>query len=610
MTYDHRNTYLTQRLIDTCLRENLFSLVSSGNIVSQLPDQLLNVFLERPSDQTWLVMGTDLSRIYLPVVATDYMQVWRYTGDAWIEESTECVDLKQTYQDWIHWLKKGRSADSIELLDHYLQELDCAAEQGALCQQAFEAHQHRLIQPIASIKSWYEKALLADQIASYLDHPYYPSARAKFGFSEQDLKNYAPEFSPSFSLNWIAIDNQSVTLTSTPPACWPSLEDVGLTGLENCVLFPVHPMTFATLDDLPDGIIKAPKVFLEVTPTLSVRTVSVNLMPHIHIKVPLMMRTLGSKNIRLVKPSTMYDGHWFEKLLTHLSSLDAELSGLYTHCQEEHGGHMGDNALFTYIVRQYPTQEIADKTLIPVAALAAPMPDQRLFLEHLADQYYQSDVLAWFTDYVALLNRIHLTLWLRYGIALESNQQNAILAFDPNGKMAMVMKDNDAARIWPKRFQPVEADAPVSCDELLDKRILVEDELALGQMYSTITLQLDMAAIVEAMGHAGIAQPSTLYKIIQQSINLTLTHLEQSGCATTFARQLLLEDDMLYAKYLLSSGSLLSKQTSGAADINKFYGKTAPNFLKHSQPLTGSLEQFNTEKMIYMKKDTECPSIG
>ncbi|WP_417527776.1 IucA/IucC family protein [Marinomonas shanghaiensis] len=610
MTYDRRNAYLTQRLIDTCLRENLFSLVSSGHLIHQLPNRLLNFPLKLTDKHTWLVMETEQSQVYLPIVATDYMQVWRYTGDAWLEETSESVGLKQTYQDWILWLKRGRSADSIELLDHYLKELDCAAEQGALCQQAFETQMHRLMQPIASLKSWYEKALLADQIASYLDHPYYPSARAKFGFSEQDLKKYAPEFSPSFSLNWIAIDSKSATVTSEPPACWPTMKDVGLAGLENCVLFPVHPMTFATLDDLPDGIIKAPKAFLEVTPTLSVRTVSVSLMPHVHIKVPLMMRTLGSKNIRLVKPTTIYDGHWFERLLTHLSHLDSELSGLYTHCQEEHGGHMGDNALFTYIVRQYPTQKVSDKTLVPVAALAAPMPDQRLFLEHLADQYYQSDILAWFTDYVAQLNRIHLTLWLRYGIALESNQQNAILAFDPNGKMTMVMKDNDAARIWPTRFQPFEADAPVSCDELLDKRILVEDELALGQMYSTITLQLDMAALIEAIGKAGIVQPSALYQIIQQSIDHTLSHLAQTGCDTEFARQLLLEDDMLYAKYLLSSGSLLSKQTSGAADINKFYGKTAPNFLKQSQRFTGSSEQFHTERRLYRQKGTECPSIG
>lgn len=42
----------------------------------------------------------------------------------------------------------------------------------------------------------------------------------------------------------------------------------------------------------------------------------------------------------------------------------------------------------------------------------------------------------------------------------------------------------------------------------------------------------------------------------------------------------LLEDDYLYVKYLLRAGSLESKTDTGATDINKFYGKSAPNFLR------------------------------
>ena len=42
---------------------------------------------------------------------------------------------------------------------------------------------------------------------------------------------------------------------------------------------------------------------------------------------------------------------------------------------------------------------------------------------------------------------------------------------------------------------------------------------------------------------------------------------------------MLLEDRQLYTKYLLRAGSLESKSRTGAADINKFYGKLAPNFL-------------------------------
>ena len=41
----------------------------------------------------------------------------------------------------------------------------------------------------------------------------------------------------------------------------------------------------------------------------------------------------------------------------------------------------------------------------------------------------------------------------------------------------------------------------------------------------------------------------------------------------------LLSAPKLPVKYLLSAGSLLSKRSTGAADIQKFYGDSAPNFM-------------------------------
>ncbi|MEZ9417611.1 IucA/IucC family protein, partial [Vibrio sp. 10N.286.49.E1] len=141
--------------------------------------------------------------------------------------------------------------------------------------------------------------------------PYYPTARAKFGLSDHDLEQFAPEFAQSFELRWLAIERSLVTLTSPQPECWPTMEQVGLPAdfALSHELFPAHPLTLRSLDGLPDGVIEAPVAYLEVTPTLSVRTVVVNTAPQIHIKVPLIMRSLGTKNIRLIKPSTLYDGH-------------------------------------------------------------------------------------------------------------------------------------------------------------------------------------------------------------------------------------------------------------------------------------------------------------
>ncbi|MEZ8824405.1 IucA/IucC family protein [Vibrio amylolyticus] len=577
--------YLTQRLIDTCLREDMFGLISQSQFTTQLPNTI-NIS-SNSREQIWAVLSRFDFTLYLPVTPSCYMQRWVYgqengsVGNGWYTQINGVVEAQQHYRDWIELLKAIGHESSHSLLDGYLQELECAEKHKDLCDRAFYQHSESLMQPISSLDRWEQKLLRADQIASYLDHPYYPTARAKFGLSDRDVEQYAPEFAQSFSLGWLAIEKSLVTLTSPKPDCWPTMNQVGLPedfSLSH-ELFPTHPLTLRSLESLPDGVIEAPLSYLDVTPTLSVRTVVVNHAPHIHIKVPLIMRSLGTKNIRLIKPSTLYDGHWFERLLTHLEQSDQNLHSLFFHCNEKHGGHVGDNKTFAYIVREYPIDHFQDKALVPVAALASPMPDERLFLEHLAEQYYDEDTLQWFNDYVNLLCKVHLTLWIRYGIALESNQQNAIIAFDQQGKMTLAMKDNDAARIWSERFQSFEKLSPVTCEQLIDERIIVDNELALGQMFTTITLQLDIAAIVDAMSAQGIATSASLYAIVSDSLSEQLNQLNEHGLNTDLANELLFGSPNLYAKYLLSSGSLLSKEASGASDINKFYGLSAPNFL-------------------------------
>lgn len=573
--------YLTKRLINTCLREDIFGLISQSKF-----DTKFNIS-SYPPEQIWLNFTVLNFTLYLPVTPSYYMQRWIYGQpngscyNGWFIKKNGLVKHQQHYHDWIELLKESAHESSHSLLDNYLKELECAEKHKSLCDKAFSQLSKSLMQPIIQLERWEQKLLLADQIASYLDHPYYPTARAKFGLSDQDLIKYAPEFAQSFALRWLAIEKSLVTLTSLQPECWPTMEQVGLPADFSISheLFPAHPLTLQSIETLPDGVIEAPLAYLDVTPTLSVRTVIVNKTPHIHIKVPLIMSSLGTKNIRLIKPSTIYDGYWFERLLTYLEQNDKDLKGTFFHCKEKHGGHVGNDKTFAYIVREYPLNYFQDKALVPVAALASLMPDGRLFLEHLTEQYYQQDTLAWFKDYVDLLCKVHLTLWIRYGISLESNQQNAIIAFDEQGKMTLAMKDNDAARIWPKRFHAFEQHSPVKCAQLLDQRIIVDDELALGQMFTTITLQLDIAAIVEAMAVKGIATSASLYATVANSFSQQLFWLGKQGHDTTLAHEMLFDSPNLYAKYLLSSGSLLSKEASGATDINKYYGLSAPNFL-------------------------------
>ena len=578
--------FITRRIIDCCLREDIRGVVSQGQ-VGPLPEAL-SPYLDHQPGVHWLrIAHLGADELWLPVVRAYPLQDWIGTGDAWIKVSSQQpAEVQRGYPLWLGHLSQGLDEESLTLFAAYLKEADCATEHRTLCNQAYLRFAPELGHVIA-LKDWSRRLLKIDQLASYLDHPFYPTARAKSGFDGAALKGYAPEFAPRFELNWLAIPNQALTLTSPQPPHWPDFEEVGLSPtLHNShSLLPVHPLTWAELEHhgLPEGTLKAPRTAMQVEPTLSVRTVVCIDQPQWHIKLPLLVSTLGARNLRLIKPSTLYDGHWFQTTLLALTERDTALASRYLHVDEKHGGHADQSRHLAYIVRRYP-EGLENTTLVPVAALASPLPDGRLFLEQLVEGFYAGSLHHWLNDYFDLLLQVHLRLWLHYGIALEANQQNAVLIFEEGQPLRLLMKDNDAARLWPLRFAaacPDLADLPTT---LLDERIRVDSTQPLAEMFCTITLQLNIVAIVEAIAVAGLATRSSLYGALRQRLTHCLEQLEAEGINCDDARLWLLDSPRLPVKYLLSAGSLFSKVHSGASDINKFYGYSAANFLLAEAP--------------------------
>ena len=128
--------YLTQRLVDTCLREDLFGLVSQSQFNTELPTTLSPS--PYPSDQVWATFAHADFTLYLPVTPSYYMQRWVYGpsngtgGNGWLIEKNGQVELQQHYSDWIKLLKACAHDSSHSLLDGYLQELECAEKHKVL----------------------------------------------------------------------------------------------------------------------------------------------------------------------------------------------------------------------------------------------------------------------------------------------------------------------------------------------------------------------------------------------------------------------------------------------------------------------------------------------
>lgn len=312
------------------------------------------------------------------------------------------------------------------------------------------------------------------------------------------------------------------------------------------------------------------------------RTVMLERRPDHHLKLPLPMYTLGALSLRLMRPSSLYDGYWFQQVLSRIAAGDDHLRDRYLHVDETHFGHVDEAPHLSYLLRRYPPG-LEHEQLVPVAALCGPMPDGRLLVWHLIERYYGGEVLNWWRDYLNLLCQVHLRLWLVYGMALEANQQNTILRYDHGSPPRLLMKDNDTPRLWLPRLRQRLPEVD-HYGTLKDKRILAADDMPLGQVFCTIVLQLNLLAVLESIA-TDEALRDAMYEALRDGLNAALRQLREQGVDTAPA-QALLDAPRLPVKYLMTAGSLLSKSRTGAADIQKFYGDSAPNFMRPAAATT------------------------
>jgi siderophore synthetase component len=435
-------------------------------------------------------------------------------------------------------------------------------------------------------------SLAHDARAARLGHPVYPTARARRGLSRADLRAHAPEHAPTFGLRWLALPRERLTWPADLPAWWPTCAALGLAeGLDaDHVTLPVHPLTWrgplakALADTgLAAEAVHASAPRVPVTPTLSMRTVAVLDDPATHLKLPLPTATLGTLNRRTLAPGTLVDGAASARLLAEIAAREPAFAGRVLHADEASVGH-ADHASLGFLVRRMPT-DLTDRHLVVVAALCAPGTTGRPLLVELADRHRHGDALGLFADYLDLLLRWHTTLWLRYGIALESHQQNVSLVLDPAvpgpAGVALLYRDNDGLRIDPAVLADGlgAAAARAAVAAYADPRIAAAGPHGLADLYTTVTVHLCAGAPAFALADAGVAPLRVLLELVRDTLADSVRGLEHTRDAPVL-RARVLTADRLPVKAMLTAGTLLPKARTGAADINKFYVRTGPNYLR------------------------------
>jgi len=585
--------YICRRVVDALLREDVRETVSRGEIVAAA-DAPWSDPPVRPSH--WLaVEHLDDGCLWIPVQPCSFMQEWTLYDLPLVWQSSSGYNRLDDISVILALFRQGLDQASAADFENYALECLTAVEHGVLCakerQRYFAEAQHSSLDAQFSPR-WQERQLHYERLAAFLDHPLYPTARAKLGLSPDDLALYAPEFQRPFQLRWVAAAKDihfGPEVAASLQELRPGFADVGLDARlsDSHALLPVHPLfTQQMLDALAEAnglqgrLLLAPKPHLDVLPTLSVRTLAVQGKPGLHIKLPMAIRTLGGKNIRTIKPSTIADGHAVQSLLGRIAAQDSDIAGRLLLTDESIGAHVNHLPELGYILRRYPAG-LEQTTVVPVAGLLAATPQGLSVAEELAQRFFAGRLEDFLDAYLEETLRIHLVLWLRYGIALESNQQNTILVLGTGAPaLRLLLKDNDAPRIHGAHLAARWPSLAGFVDGLQDRRIVVDDELPLAQMFTTITLQLNIAVLIEGLAGLGHLTRRQLYGCVRDKIAALLTELAGQGEDTALARRILLEDDRQYVKYLLTAASLKPKSATGATDVNKFYGKSGPNFLK------------------------------
>ncbi|MFD0273049.1 IucA/IucC family protein [Kitasatospora sp. NPDC127111] len=426
-----------------------------------------------------------------------------------------------------------------------------------------------------------------DTLAAHLDHPVYPTARGRSGLTEPQLRAFAPEFHPAFELRWLAVPADAVRRAGDPPpSWWPTPAWLGLDLPGDWHTLPVHPLSVgAPLDEalaalgLTGRAVLADRPYLTVLPTLSMRTVAVADDPACHLKLPLATATLGLKNRRTIKPGVLPDGAAGQRLLETVIGLEPRFAATILHADEQCYTETG-HELLAALLRRYPAG-LDDAVTVPLASLLAPAPGGRLVVDHLADRFYDGDPVALYDAFLTLLLDWQTTLF-RYGIALESHQQNTSLVLDAAGaadggtRLRLLYKDNDGPRIHGPRLAAALGELAPDPAEFDDHaRMFGDTDRPLTDLFTTITGHLctgSLAFGLAAHGRAGLGELLTLLR------KRLAEALDRLGPAGEPLRTALLDAERLPVKAMVTAGTLLSKQRSGATDINKHY-TDGPNYL-------------------------------
>ncbi|MBP3952662.1 IucA/IucC family protein [Bacillus suaedae] len=301
-------------------------------------------------------------------------------------------------------------------------------------------------------------------------HPYHPCFKSRTGFTLDDHERYGPEAKQSFSLKWLAVRRNRVTLSVPEDEVEFWISELGMTMWQELLsqlkernltfgeytFLPVHPWQWKAIQHrlLSESIKKSDILLLDVggdryRSTQSVRTLWNESNPkRAYIKLPMNM--VNTSSLRKLEPHSVCAAPsisaWIETIIQSDPYLkeEASLTVLKEYAGIMFEGEDGNEnkeieGQLGVIWRESVHNDLKkDEDAVPFTALMIMENDGQPFIAPWLKQY---NAQKWVEQ---LINVSVIPVWhllVAHGIAVEAHAQNMILVHKNGWPIRVILRD-------------------------------------------------------------------------------------------------------------------------------------------------------------------------
>jgi len=366
---------------------------------------------------------------------------------------------------------------------------------------------------------------------SAIGHPYHVMKKSKQGLALEEVVANAPEFTARVHMTLLAVRRERLHLETAAGQDnyidymayhFPTWIDEWSAALRNLRLragdfvpVPAHPLQVEhVLPRLGTGtdqcdIVVLRNLQLSARPTTSFRTLvprASTCLPHLKLAVGVRLTTVP----RTISPRSCEMGPRISTLLRDVLARNPDISTRLSVAPEIYGMHFvasgGENAELesnvAAIVRENPMHQAGPgEWLVPATAFSVLAPGSgKPFLVDILASGGDSSLAAaitFFRQYAEILLSGLLTLYLKYGIALEAHQQNTFAVLRGDGRVIrFVARDFGGIRIHRPTLEAHGYHLELHSDRLTVR----EDRAAVRKKLLTPTYHYHLGEIAATLG--------------------------------------------------------------------------------------------------------------